>query len=210
VTAIKICGLRTLEDCLVSTSAGATMLGFNFWTGSKRYVSPEGAADLCESIGSDVTRVGLFVDADPSWVQHVLSTVKLDMLQFHGDEDPLYCRRFNHPFMKAFRLRNPNTITHIPDYLDSPEDVFLVDAYVPGEKGGTGAPFDLALANQARQTNGRMILAGGLNSTNVGSAIQAVKPWGVDTASGVEDSPGIKNPDAIRAFAHAVQEVDNA
>jgi len=181
------------------------MLGLNFWTQSSRYVAPDAAARLIESAPGSATWVGLFVDATPAWVNQVLDSVPLDLLQFHGNETPQYCRQFQRPFMKAFRLRNKDTLTQIPDFTDDNDHPFLVDAYVPDRPGGTGHVVDIELAQQARQLSGQMMLAGGLKPNNVRALISTIQPYGVDVASGVESAPGIKDPAAIGAFLAACE-----
>lgn len=204
-TRIKVCGVATEASC--AALEGVDLVGFNFWPGSKRFVTPQRAAVLAPHLPDGIERVGLFVDPRPGDVEAALAALDLDLLQFHGDEPPSLCRRFGRPFMKAFRLRDEAVLDRIPDYVDG-DQPFLVDAWVPGEIGGTGARARLELARLAGQRGGRMVLAGGLTPENVRDAIHGVLPWAVDVASGVERAPGHKDPDRVRAFVRAVREAD--
>lgn len=207
MTQIKICGVTTLESCQ-AVSQGVDLVGLNFWSGSKRFVSPMDAAALVPALPPNVRRVGLFVNASVALVEEATEVAQLQLLQFHGDETPAWCRQFNTPFMKAFRLRDERVIGSIADYLDCADHPFLVDAFVPGTLGGTGARVDLALALRARSVGTSMMLAGGLTANNVAQAIECVHPWGVDVASSVECQPGSKDPTLVEAFVRAVRTVD--
>ena len=203
MTRVKVCGLATEGSVAAVNGAGVDFVGFNFWPRSKRYVTPERAAELAAALDPGIERVGLFVDAAEHEVRAAIDALRLDLLQFHGDESPEVCRRYGRPFMKAFRLRDAAVIDTIADYLDGPEHPFLVDAFVPGHVGGTGAAIDRELARRARDVGERMFLAGGLKPSNVASAIAEVAPWAVDVASGVEAGPGDKSAELVRAFVEA-------
>lgn len=203
MTEVKICGVRTAEDAAGAAEAGASLVGFNFWPRSARFVAPAAAAAIALPAG--VLRVGLFVDPTPADVLAALEAGPIDLLQFHGDEPPEFCRGFRRPFMKAFRLRDAAVLDHIPDYLDGPDHPFLVDAWTAGGVGGTGVPVDLDLARRARDLGDRCVLAGGLTAETVGAAIRAVRPWAVDVASGVERAPGVKDASRMGAFVAAVR-----
>ncbi|MFT7625809.1 MAG: phosphoribosylanthranilate isomerase [Myxococcota bacterium] len=180
-------------------------VGLNFWPGSKRFVTPTQASRLEALLDPAQQRVALFVDADPDSVRAALDGCRIDLLQFHGDESPEYCRSFGHPFMKAFRLRDPAVLAQIPDFLDGPDHPFLVDAWVPGAVGGTGVVARRDLALRAGELPGRMILAGGLTPETVSEAIATVRPWAIDVASGVESAPGHKDPALVAALLAAVR-----
>lgn len=207
MTQIKVCGVTTLESCR-AVSEGVDLVGLNFWSGSKRFVSPADAAALVSALPPGVRRVGLFVNASAALVKEATELAQLQLLQFHGDETPAWCRQFNAPFMKAFRLQDELVIETIADYLDSADHPYLVDAFVPGARGGTGARVDLELALRARSVGTSMMLAGGLTAENVGQAIERVHPWGVDVASGVECRPGSKDRALVEAFVRAVRARD--
>ncbi len=206
MTAIKVCGLATEASCdAVVDAIGVAYVGFNLWPGSRRCVSASRADELVSRLPARIKTVALFVDPDADTVRRAVETCDFDLLQFHGDESPAFCRSFGRPFMKAFRLRDASILDRIDDYLDSEDHPYLVDAYVAGQVGGTGqtAPWDLAA--RARERGAKMVLAGGLNAANVAQAIDAVRPWAVDVASGVESAPGQKDPAMVAAFVAAVE-----
>ncbi len=152
-----------------------------------------------------MTTVGLFVDAEPEWVEQVLSEAPLSLLQFHGDETPAYCEQFRVPYLKAIRMRDGIDAVALRDQYAS-ASALLLDTYRPGTPGGTGETFDwervpLRLASQ-------VVLAGGLRSDNVGAAVKQLHPWAVDTSGGVESAPGIKDAGRIAAFIAAVRAAD--
>ena len=199
---VKICGIGSVDEAMAASDAGASLLGLNFWPQSRRFVDTDSARAIAQAIPDQVTRVGLFVNATADSIHAILEVVALDILQFHGDEPPTFCRQFGRPFMKAFRLKDQDVLQRIPDYLDDPDHPFLVDAYVPNQMGGTGVTASWDLAAQAARLGDRMILAGGLTPANVQEAIQRVQPWAVDVASGVETN-GRKNSEAMRRFVQA-------
>ena len=192
---IKICGITRLEDALLAAQLGADALGFNFWPGSKRYIEPDAARAIIERLPPFVTAVGLFVNQPPT---HVLATAAqsgVAVVQLHGDEPPQDCNGYPIPVFKAFRMAGPESLAAIDRYR---VQACLLDAPSAGF-GGSGAVFDWALA---RQVSARriIILAGGLTPENVAEAVRAVRPWAVDVASGVETSPGVKDPDKLARF----------
>ena len=198
---VKICGLTRAGDVLSAASAGADALGFVFYPPSPRAVSVEQAQALVASVPAFVTRVGLFVDADAADVHRTLELTGLDLLQFHGDESPAYCRQFKRPYIKAVRVKpGLDLVQYAEMYADAAG--LLLDAYVPGVPGGTGEQFDWALI--PKQLSLPVILAGGLEAGNVGNAIAQVRPWAVDVSGGVEASKGIKDDQKICAFINAV------
>jgi len=204
-TRVKICGITNLEDALVAVEAGADALGFVFVPGTPRFLSIVAAADWIRTLPPLVSRVGLFVDAVPGTVRDTLRLAGLETVQFHGDESPEYCRSFRDEFrvLKAFRVRGPETLERLADYADA-VDAFLLDAWVPGAHGGTGARFDWDLAVAVRNGVRPLIFAGGLNPDNVADAVQRVRPFAIDVSSGVERSPGRKDPVKVRALMGAV------
>ncbi|MBN8249482.1 MAG: phosphoribosylanthranilate isomerase [Verrucomicrobia bacterium] len=204
-TRVKICGITRAEDARIAVDAGADALGFVFAPESPRRVTPETAAMLVDGLPPFVARVALFVDARPDAVRSVLERARLDTVQFHGDESPEVCRAFRDRFrvIKALRVRGPETLEAVAAYRGS-VDAILLDAWVPGVAGGTGARFDWNLAVAAGQSGLPVVLAGGLNPGNVAGAIEQVRPFAVDVSSGVEASPGHKDPARLRAFLEAV------
>lgn len=186
---VKICGLTNLDDTLDAIECGADFLGFNFYPDSPRYLSPEKAKEILREVPEAIIKVGVFVNADREQVLDLACELELDYLQFHGDETPGYCNAFGRPWYKAFRLKEENDLGLIPAY---ESEWFLVDANVEKAFGGTGVVANWDLARKAKQY-GRLMLSGGLNPQNIEMAIQAVHPFAVDVASGVEISPGIKD-----------------
>lgn len=201
---VKICGITRVEDALHCARVGADAIGLVFYTPSPRNVGIESARNMLAALPPFVTTVGLFVDAEPAWVEAVCAAVPLDLLQFHGNETASDCERYDRPFIKAVRVRQRADIELACQAYASARGI-LVDAYVEGVAGGTGQVFDWSLATG---TFGKeIILAGGLNPANVASAIQQVQPWAVDVSGGVEAAKGIKDADRI---THFMQEVHRA
>lgn len=205
MTAIKICGITREQDVLAAVRAGANAVGFVFYAKSPRGVTPVRAAELMRSLPPFVTSVGLFVDANADEVKSTLAVARVDLLQFHGDESPAYCRRFGVPYVKALRVRpGVDLLQYARDYHDARG--LLLDAYVEGTHGGTGATFDWALIPKALPLP--VVLSGGLTPENVTAAIRVVGPWAVDVSSGVEISRGIKSAEKITAFVTGVRNAD--
>ncbi len=204
-TRIKICGITRVEDGIAAARLGADAIGLVFWAKSPRAVAVEQATRICRALPPFVTTVGLFVDAEPEWVEQVVSEVPLALLQFHGDESPSYCEQFRTPYLKAIRMRDGVDAVALRDQYASAR-ALLLDTYRPGTPGGTGAAFDWELVPPALAP--RIVLAGGLTSDNVGGAVQQLRPWAVDTSGGVESSPGIKDSARITAFVAAVRAAD--
>lgn len=201
---VKICGITRVEDASHCARAGVDAIGLVFYAPSPRNVSIEQARHILSALPPFVTSVGLFVDADPAWVKAVCHALPLDLLQFHGDEAVGECERYARPYIKAVRVRQRSDIEQACQIYASARGI-LVDAYVDGIAGGTGQTFDWtqATGNFAKD----IILAGGLNPTNVASAIRQVQPWAVDVSGGVEAAKGIKDADRI---THFMQEVHRA
>ena len=207
MTRIKICGITNINDALMSIDAGADALGFNFVPDTPRYLKDtKAAAKIIDQLPPFITTVGLFVNADPELIQTIADECHLDMLQLHGDESPQFCQGFNRRVIKAVRVKDELSCSHLSNYRVSG---YLLDTYVKGALGGTGVAFDWRLAVKAKQY-GRIILAGGLDPDNVRSAVEQVRPYGVDVSSRVEASPGRKDPVKVEAFIRNVKEVDRA
>lgn len=211
-TRVKICGIRTALDARVAAAAGADAIGLVFYGPSPRHVTVDEAAQVAGSLPPYVMSVGLFVDAPAQQVREVLSAVPLDLLQFHGSETPAYCAQFDKPFVQAVRVR-PGV-----DLLQSRQQSMahrplarglLVDAFVPGQHGGTGQSFDWSLIPASLR--GEVILSGGLTPDNVGDAVRRMRPWAVDVSSGVErksGQKGVKDPRLIEQFIEEVHLAD--
>ncbi len=201
---VKICGITSVSDRDVAVRAGADAIGLMLYSGSPRHISLEAAHEIAATIPPHVMRVGVFVNPDPSDVFEAIRLCGLNLLQFHGDESPAFCQQFGVMTMKAFRIRNAGSLEALQSF---GSEAFLLDSYVPDKVGGTGETFNWSLAVEAKKTwAGRFFLAGGLTSKNVADAIRTVQPFGVDVSSGVEFSPGKKDPEKVQAFiaaAHA-------
>lgn len=204
-TRIKVCGITRLEDLAAAINAGAEAIGLVFYPKSKRYVTAEQATHLLRNMPAFVTVTGLFVDETPEQVQAVLDTVPLDLLQFHGNETPEYCKQFNKPFIKAVRVQPGMDLVQYAAMFTGARGL-LLDAYVEGVPGGTGHTFDWDLI--PRELPLPLILSGGLNPGNVELATRAVKPYAVDVSSGVETSPGIKDAEKIADFIKGVRNAE--
>jgi len=210
-TRIKICGLTREADLQAAAQAGADAVGLVFYPRSKRFVATERAAQLSRAAPAWVTVTALFVNADPGCVREIIDAVQPHLLQFHGDETPQECERYGRPYMRAFRVGGPG--------LDSPQALaracapyagaaaWLFDSHSPGY-GGSGLAFDHTLLSAVAEQGRPLVLSGGLGPDNVGAAVRALRPWGVDVSSGVEESPGIKSAARIQAFVQAVAGAD--
>jgi phosphoribosylanthranilate isomerase len=199
---VKICGLTRVADAQAAAAAGADMIGLMFYEPSPRSVTLEQAAEIVRALSPWVVRVGVFVNPAVELVAEAVSRCGLNLLQFHGDEPPEFCTRFAVMSMKAFRIRDAGSLQALPRY---PTDAWLLDAYTPGQRGGTGERFDWDLAVEAKRSGKPIFLAGGLTPDNVADAVRRVQPFGVDVSSGVESAPGIKDHDKVRRFIAAAR-----
>ena len=204
-TAVKICGITRPHDALAAARHGAHAVGFVFHPGSPRYLEPERASAIASALPAFVTAVGLFVDADEARVRSVLERVPLQLLQFHGAEPPEYCGRFSIPYIKALRMKPGTDLLQYAARYQGARGL-LLDAFVEGSYGGTGATFDWSAIPSGLALP--LILAGGLHPGNVEQAIRQVRPWAVDVSSGVESSPGIKDEQKIAAFIRGARHAD--
>lgn len=200
----KICGITRIEDALIAAEAGADAIGLVFYAKSPRSVSIQQARDIVAALPAFVTTVGLFVNASHKELNDVLAGVALDMLQFHGDESPAECESYQRPYIKALRVKPGDDIAQLAAPYAKARGI-LLDTYVPGVPGGTGAAFDWSLVPSGLPQP--VILAGGLSAANVQAAIEQVRPYAVDVSGGVEVGKGIKDAAKIRAFMQAVGRV---
>jgi len=204
-TRVKICGITNLADAQAAVAAGADALGFNFYDGSPRHITLKTAADISKQLPPFVMRAGVFVNADEDLVTRAIAECNLSLLQFHGEEPPEFSTQFGLMSMKAFRIRDAESLKELPKYST---DAYLLDAYSPEARGGTGEKFNWDLAAEAQRFGKPVFLAGGLTPENVADAVRRVRPFGVDVASGVEILPGKKDHAKIRAFIAAVRQAD--
>jgi phosphoribosylanthranilate isomerase len=200
---VKICGLTNLDDARAAVDAGADALGFIFFSGSPRYVTPAAAARIIAQLPPFVTKVGVFVNEPVAPLLEIANSVGIDTIQLHGSETPAYCENLPSErlkLIKAFRIKDQSSLTPLRNYRTS---AFLLDSYVPGQLGGTGAKFNWDLAIQASAFGTPIILAGGLVPENIRDAISKVAPFAVDVSSGIESAPGKKDHAKLRAFIAA-------
>ena len=208
MTRVKSCGITSLDDARMATDLGAWAIGLILWPGSKRACSP----DVAEEIGAVLHRrceiAGVFVNAPLDELALAADRCNLTLLQLHGDEGPAYCReaarRTGAKVMKAIRVKDAASVRDLDAYS---VDLHLLDAYVPGTRGGTGETFAWDLTRHHRGSV-PVVLSGGLTPDNVGEAIATVRPYAVDSASGTEASPGRKDPAKMEAFFRAVAVAD--
>lgn len=201
---IKICGITSAHDALAAVEAGTDALGFIFYQGSPRRVTRDQVKAIIRELPPLVAKVGVFVNPTEAEVRAAIAEYGIDTLQFHGDEPPEFCRRFGLKVLKAFRVQNAESLRAASDFTS---EAWLLDSYVPGQRGGTGAVFNWDLAADAARRHRWVILAGGLTPDNVADAVRRVRPYGLDVSSGVEISPGKKDPAKIRAFIAAARSV---
>ena len=204
-TRIKICGITRAEDALAVVDAGADALGLVFYPPSPRAVDIAAAKMIVADVPAFVSVTALFVNPTVEEVQSVLDSVRIELLQFHGDEEDAFCRQFNRPYIKALRVRQASDL--VASCLRFPNALgILLDSYKPGVPGGTGETFDWSLVPATPPKP--IILAGGLAPENVAAAIEQVAPFAVDISGGVEAAKGIKDHGKINEFVKEVYRVD--
>jgi phosphoribosylanthranilate isomerase len=199
---VKICGITRVEDALAAAYLGAHAVGFVFWRRSARYITPESARDIIAALPPFLTKVGVYVDPDPEWVEETSSLAGLDLLQFHGDEPEEFCRQFALPYIKAVRVRVGLDLLQYATLYKGASGL-LLDTFMAGEPGGTGHAFDWDLIPRTLPLP--LILSGGLHPGNIAEAIQCAQPWAVDVSSGVEAAKGIKDAEKIAALMRGVR-----
>jgi phosphoribosylanthranilate isomerase len=198
---IKVCGITRVEDAQAAVALGASALGFVFWPESPRSLDPYRARAIVASLPVGVTPVGVFVDQPVEYVNAVASLVGLGAVQLHGGESPDEARHIRRPLLKAFTL---DAIESGAATAWAPPAMVLLDAHDPVRRGGTGQTIDWTRAAAAARRR-PTLLAGGLTAGNVAEAIARVRPFGIDVSSGVEERPGIKDAEKLRAFFAAVR-----
>ena len=201
MTRIKICGITRREDARAALDAGAHALGYVFYRASPRYIEPSAAREIIIRLPPFTTNVGLFVDPERAFVSSVLETVSLDIIQFHGNEEPEFCSSFRRPYIKAVRMK-PDIDLHEMCRRYADAAALLLDSYSGAAPGGTGVRFDWSKIPPGLSRP--IILAGGLTAANVRRAISACSPYAVDVSSGVELDKGIKDKGAMIAFIREV------
>ena len=209
-TRIKICGLRDPEMVAAAVQAGADAVGFVFYPPSVRAIGVAQAAELVAALPPFVTPVGLFVNAAPAEIEAALRAIPGLLLQFHGDESPAECERWQRPYLRALAVTAETRLLDCAARHPGAQ-ALLLDAPVEGYGGG-GKVFDWSVLAPSNPANAacRLVLSGGLNAANVGDGSRRVRPWAVDVSSGVEARRGHKCADLIHAFCAAVREADGA
>jgi phosphoribosylanthranilate isomerase len=203
-TRIKICGITRSEDLQAAARAGADAIGLVFYPPSPRCLSLDWARQLASEVPPFMTSVALFVNPSAAQVHEVLERVRPMMLQFHGDEDPVFCGQFGVPYLKACRIGpGVDLLEYLRPFAGAAG--WLLDSHV-AEYGGVGESFDWSLVPAERSHP--IVLSGGLRSENVREAVRRVRPWAVDVSSGVESAKGIKDAAKIAAFVAEVRNAD--
>jgi phosphoribosylanthranilate isomerase len=199
---VKVCGLTNLEDAQAAVEYGADLIGFIF-AASPRQVTLKEAREIIDNLKGNSAKVGVFVDRNLSKVQQIAADCNLDYIQLHGSESPWYCQQLDRPVLKAFSIKDRESLEQLKKY---DVDKYLLDTYHPYKLGGTGETFNWDLAVEAKEL-GPIFLAGGLNSDNVARAVEKVNPAGVDVSSGVELRAGKKNYRKVKQF---IQQAKNS
>lgn len=203
-TRVKICGISDAEAAAAVVAGGADAIGFNFYSGSSRYVELETASEITASLPAYVTSVALVVDESPERIEEIIRTCKPDLLQFHGAETPEFCRQFDYPYVKALAVTGDEDLADRVSAYAGSRGV-LLDTQADGSFGGTGKTFDWSIVPKLSMP---LILAGGLDAGNVREAIRALKPFAVDVSGGVEKTRGQKDVAKIHEFCAAVRKAD--
>lgn len=198
---VKICGLTAVDDALRCIEAGADALGLNFWPGSPRCVDVPTAREIVEATTDRAQIVGVFVDFDLARIRAILSDCEIAWAQLHGQEPPELVAALLPTAYKALGVTDGSAVERAREY---PGEHLLLDASVPGMPGGTGRTFDWSIAAEVARER-KLTLAGGLNPDNVADAVEQVRPFRVDVASGVESAPGRKDPERVRRFIEAAK-----
>jgi phosphoribosylanthranilate isomerase len=203
---VKVCGITNLEDARAAVEAGADALGFNFYRRSARYIEPSSARRIIEQLPREILSVGVFVnESGPEEVARIADEAHVEAVQLHGDETPAYCRALKSRYViKALRVDQEFAPERAAEY---ESDAILLDAFDARERGGTGRVLDWELARRVRELVPKLFLAGGLSPDNVAQAIAKVGPYAVDACSLLEDTPGHKNHQRLRAFIKEAKSV---
>lgn len=204
MTLIKICGITNLEDAHAAVAAGADALGFNFYKPSPRYIAPERAREIVNTLPDSILTVGVFVnEGSPDAVRAIANQAGVKALQLHGDESPDYCRALD-SVIKTFAVSGDFDVKQLEAY---EVDAIMLDTKHNSLRGGTGRVFDWSIAKQVCPLVPKLYLAGGLSPENVVEAVEFVRPYAVDACSSLEDKPGIKNHERMRVFVSEVRSV---
>ena len=204
MTLVKICGITNLEDALTAVEAGADALGFNFYRPSPRYISPDAAEEIIRRLPDELLKVGVFVNESPETVLEIAQTTGITALQLHGDESPAYCAGFADWYLIKVLSQKDLSQGTARDYNVT---AVMIDAGDKSTRGGTGRVVDWSVAATHRSLVSKLFLAGGLSPSNIEEAIASVRPYAVDACSLLEQAPGKKNDELVRAFIRKVRGV---
>lgn len=206
MTFVKICGITNLEDALAAVDAGADALGFNFYKPSPRYIAPDAAREIINRLPTTILTVGVFVnEQSPQSVEKTARRASVTAVQLHGDESPDYCLEIENRYViKALAAGADFDMQRALDY---EVEAILLDTKDDALRGGTGRVFDWSIALEVRRVVPKLYLAGGLGIDNIEDAIKSVDPFAVDACSALEEMPGKKNHDRMRAFVKAIRSV---
>lgn len=201
---IKICGLTNRDDAIDAVNLGADAIGFIFYEDSPRYITPDIVEEISLFLPPFVLLVGVFVNHDKAFIDAVVHRCKLDLIQLHGNESPAFCRSMRRRVIKAFKIEDINDVDAIAPYQSSVSAV-LLDTKVSGREGGTGKIFNWGLALKAKEFDIPLILAGGVNVSNLNKAAKLVNPYAVDLSSSVESAPGKKDYNKMKELIDAAK-----
>jgi len=195
---VKICGITNLEDALCAVLAGCEALGFAFFKQSPRYITPEKAAKIIRCLPKHVIKIGVFVNAKEVSIKRIAKLCHLDILQFHGDESPEFCRKFKgYKIIKVFRVKDDIDTEEIKKYKTF---AYLFDTFTRSARGGTGKSFNWEILSHLKGIKQPVFLSGGLSVANVRHAVKLAHPDWVDVCSSVELRPGKKDHAKVRKF----------
>ncbi len=194
---VKICGITNLDDAMAAVDFGADALGFVFFRGSPRYISPHRAQSIIRNLPPFISDVGVFVNENPEEIEKIVNLTGIDIVQLHGNEAPEMCD-ISRRVIKAIRVKSLESLDPLIHYKDK-VSAFLLDTFSPDIPGGTGQIFNWDVASDAKQF-GRIILAGGLTPDNIIEAVRRVRPYGVDVSSGIELAKGKKDHRKMKLF----------
>jgi phosphoribosylanthranilate isomerase len=207
MTRIKVCGITNLRDALMALELGVDAIGFVF-AKSPRQIGPLEASKITRRLPPFITKVGVFVNEKESTIKKIAMDCLLDVLQFHADESPTYCKKFikQWKLIKAFRIKEKNDLKKISKY---ETDAYLLDSFVEKIYGGTGMTFNWGLSLLAKKLGKPIILSGGLRPETVADAIRMVRPYAVDVSTGIESKPGKKSYKLMKNFIEKVRSADD-
>ena len=204
---IKICGVTRNRDALLAAELGADAIGLVFYANSPRALVATQVASVVANVPGSVSVIGLFVNPTREEVEVVLSTGLVDVLQFHGEEDEEFCNSFDRPYLKAFQVKDLQSLdSTLSEYRTA--TYILLDSYSVEKMGGTGQKFDWSIGgNIVQNLDQKVVVAGGLKPENIKDAVIKMNPFGVDVSSGVESSPGLKDAEKLRKFIEGARSV---